>query len=180
MRKKDKCSYIEGENLYLRKIKLSDVNGKYLGWMNDGEVNQYLESRFEKWSINKLRDYIGSINKNPDYVFLGIFIKDTDRHIGNIKLGPINKYHKFADIGIIIGDKDCWGKGFASEAIRLITDYAVHTLKLHKLTAGAYVNNVGSVKAFKKAGFRVEGIRAKHYLYKGEYIDAAVLGIVRR
>ncbi len=178
MRKNKKSNlFIEGEHVYLREIQISDVNKKYCNWMNDTEITQYLESRFEKWSIKKLKDYVGKILKNPDYVFFAIISKDENKHIGNIKIGPINRIHKFADVGIVIGEKSFWGKGYATEAIKLVVSYAFNTLNLHKLTAGAYANNIGSIKAFQKAGFLVEGRRKKHFSSDGNYIDGILLGI---
>src|SRR3990167_8080420 len=90
---------IEGQRIFLREINLSDANRNYCSWMNDAKANQYLESRFEKWTIKKLRSYINKVKQNPDYLFLAIVTKDKNRHIGNIKIGPINRIHKFADIG---------------------------------------------------------------------------------
>lgn len=172
--------FIEGDNIYLRKLRKSDVDSNYCNWMNDPEVNQYLESRFEKWSIKKLEDYVTKIQDNPDYVFLSIILKDENRHIGNIKIGPINQIHKFADVGLIIGERSFWGRGLATEALKLIVDYAFNTLNLHKLTAGAYADNIGSIRAFEKAGFLIEGIKKKHYLYNGDYIDGVLLGVFRK
>jgi ribosomal-protein-alanine N-acetyltransferase len=171
---------IEDECIYLREIQLSDVNRSYCNWMNDPEVNKYLESRFEKWSIKKLKIYVSEIKKNPDCIFLAIIAKGKNKHIGNIKIGPINRFHKFADVGIVIGEKSFWGKGIATEAIRLVVDYAFHKLGLHKLTAGAYRCHSRSKRAFEKAGFSVEGVRRKHYLCDGNYVDGVLLGIVRK
>ena len=170
---------LEGDSIYLRDIRLTDVNKNYCKWMNDLEVIQFLESRFEKWTIKKLKNYVNKFKNNPDYLFSAIIFKKDNRYIGNIKLGPINRIHKFADIGIMIGERSFWGKGFATEAIKLMVDYAFNKLNLHKLTAGAYSNNPGSIMAFEKAGFSVEGIRKKHCFYNGDYVDAVLVGIVR-
>lgn len=171
---------IYGDRIYLREILLSDANSRYCRWMNDKEVNRYLESRFERWSEKKLRDYIRKVRRDPDYVFFAIMTKGGNSHIGNIKLGPINRTHKYSDMGVIIGEKSHWGKGFAAEAISMVVDFAFKKLDLHKLTAGAYANNLGSVKAFRKAGFSVEGVRKKQYLSGRERVDCIMLGIVRK
>ena len=76
-----------------------------------------------------------------------------ERHIGNIKLGPIDWNQGFGDIGFIIGAKECWGKGYAAESIQLLAGYAFGSLKLHKLTASCYAVNIGAIKTLKKAGF---------------------------
>ena len=167
---------IRGTNIHLRKIKYSDVNKEYLSWMNDQSTNQYLESRFQKWTINKLKKYLKEIEKNPDYLFCTIILNKNNKHIGNIKIGPINHIHRLADIGILIGDKSCWGKGYGSEAIKLIANYVFSKLKLRKLTAGIYVNNIGSYKAFKKAGFNKVGQLKKQRFYKNnQYVDEILM-----
>ena len=101
-----------------------------------------------------------------------------DKHIGNIKLGPINWIYRIADIGVLIGEKDCWGEGYATEAIALIKEYAFNVLGLHKLTAGSIGLNEGSVKAFQKNNFKIEGVRKKHAFINGSYVDAILLGLV--
>lgn len=167
---------IIGKRIILRKLKVSDTDEKYLSWINDLEVNRFLESRFEKWNIEKLKNYVKKINENSNYIFSAIILKDKNRHIGNIKIGPVNKHHKFADIGVIIGEKSAWGKGYATEAIQILSDYAFSNLGLHKLTAGCYGNNLGSVKAFIKAGFTMEARLLSHYLCGEHYVERICLG----
>ena len=171
---------INGERIYLRPVKVADARMEYVRWLNDPEVNQFLEIRFVRHTLPALKKYIAKVLKNPDTIFLAIILKDGYKHIGNIKLGPIDKNHKLAEIGIMIGDKNSWGNGYATDAIKLLTDYAFNELKLHKIIAGAYENNIGSVKAFLKLGFCEEGRRKKHFLYNGKWIDDVLLAKKRR
>ena len=67
------------------------------------------------------------------------------------------RYHKFAYIGLLIGDVNYWGKGFGTESIYCAANYAFDVIKLNKLTAGMYENNFGSYKSFLKMGFREVG-----------------------
>lgn len=172
----EKISRLDGEKIYLRPLTTEDACQEYVNWLNDPEVNQFLEIRFVKHTLEKLKDYIEKINKNPDILFLGIIREDTDAHIGNIKLGPIDWNHRVGDIGIMIGDKSSWGRGYAREAIKLLSDYAFNMLKLHKLEAGAYENNIGSIKAFLKVGFSEEGRKRKRFRCKDTYVDQVSLG----
>ncbi|MEW5691874.1 MAG: GNAT family protein [Candidatus Hydrogenedentota bacterium] len=172
--------YIEGKRIYLRNVTLSDVTDRYCSWMNDEQVVQYLESRFSKYTKKDLILYVKKIAANPDILFLAIIVKKGNLHIGNVKLGPINRMHFFADMGIMIGDKRHWGKGYATETIKLIVNYAFKKLNLHKITAGIYDVNVGSEKVFLKAGFRKEGVLKKHYLYKNKFIDGTLWGIINK
>lgn len=171
--------FIEAERLYLREVRPDDVNGRYYAWMNDPEVTRFLESRFHPNSIESLRGYVTERLSDRTSVFLAIVLKDGDRHIGNIKIGPINWIHRHADIGLLIGEKDTWGKGFATEAIQAVAAYGFGILNLHKLTAGCYDTNDGSARAFVKAGFAIEGRRTQHFYSDGRYVDMVLLGRVR-
>ncbi len=169
---------IEGERIYLREITLQDAdNREYCRWMNDKQVTQYTESRFQRNTAKTLRSFISQMS-NDDNVFFAIISKDNNKHIGNIKIGPINKIHNFAYVGLIIGDKSYWNKGYGTEVIRLVVDYAFAELCIHKLIAGVYSNNVGSLRAFTKSGFATEGIIKKKYLFDGEFMDEIIFGII--
>jgi RimJ/RimL family protein N-acetyltransferase len=88
------------------------------------------------------------------------------RHIGNIKIGPINLNHQIAPIGILIGDKNEWGNGYASEAIQIVTQFGFDKLNLMKIYAGCYESNIGSKRAFEKSGYEVEGFFRSHVKVK--------------
>ena len=171
--------FLEGTRLYLRDVRLADVDDAYYRWMNDPDVTRYLETRFYPNSQETLRDYVSSKVGDHENVFLAIVLKETNQQIGNIKLGSINWVHRIADIGVLIGKRECWGQGYATEAIRLVVDYAFSMLNLRKLTAGCYGSNQGSIRAFEKVGFSVEGVRKQHYSYNGEYVDGIMLGLIR-
>lgn len=167
-----------GGRIYLRGIGLADVTDDYYNWMNDEEVIQFLEARFSSKSLEAIRAFVDNANNDPDTVLFAICLKDKGLHIGNVKIGRINRTHQNAEISIMIGEKKYWGKGYGAEAIRLMANYAFSVLNLNKLTAECYANNLGSFNAFKKAGFKEEGVRKSHYSYKGNYVDAYVLGLI--
>jgi len=171
---------IDGDRIYLREVRLSDVNQIYVNWLNDPEVNQYLETRNDVQTIDSVQKYVEKMVVNDNELFFAICLIENDKHIGNIKLGPINLVHHFAEVSLLIGDKNEWGKGIATEAIYFLTKYSIEILKLHKLTAGCYANNIGSVKAFEKVGFNIEGIWKDHYLCNTEYVDRICLGLINK
>lgn len=162
--------------MYLRELRPSDVKEHYCRWMNDQEVVQYLESRFSPHSIESLREYVSQKASSTDEMLFAIVLKADERHIGNIKLGPIDWIHRSAQTGIIIGEKDQWGQGYATEAILAISRFAFSALNLRKLSAGCYEPNRGSVKAFERAGFVQEGILRAHYFCNGNYVDGILFG----
>ncbi|MFW5500400.1 MULTISPECIES: GNAT family N-acetyltransferase [unclassified Maridesulfovibrio] len=169
---------VNGKNVYLRPISLEDVSANYVNWMNDPQINQYLESRFSEQTLESIRDFVQSMIDSPENILFAICEKDSGRHVGNIKMGPLNSIHSYAEIGLLIGEKQCWGKGYGSEAIGLVLEYAFKNLNIHRLTAGAYANNLGSIKAFEKNGFIIEGTYRNHVLHNGVFVDCIRMGII--
>ena len=168
----------ENSRIYLKELALENITNLYLSWMNDPEVTNFLESRFQKHTIETLGDYVDQFLNDKNNILLGIFLFQDNQHIGNIKLGPINPFHYSSEVGILIGNKECWGKGYASEAIEMLVNHAFSKLGLHKLTAGCYSNNPGSEKAFLKAGFTREGTRKQQYCSDGTFVDHIMMGII--
>ena len=113
-------------NLKLKKLDLKDVNKRYLKWMNDPEVLKFTEQRFKKHSLSDIRKFVREKNNSKTEYLFGIFIgqKSFLIHVGNIKLGPIDKIHKSAELSYIIGDKNFWRKGIGTRAVNLLVKIA--------------------------------------------------------
>lgn len=175
-----KGPFLEGEKLFLRSLSLDDCNEKYEAWLNDVRINHYLETRWSRQEHADICRFVEDINESTHSYLFGIFVREEMKHIGNIKLGPIQPIHQYADVSYFIGDTDCWGQGFATEAISLVSDFALFELGLHRVQAGIYASNVGSGRALLKAGYQQEGIfKAKYYLEDG-WEDAIIFGKVNK
>ena len=163
------------QRILLRTLMPSDIGERYLSWMQDDQIQKYLESRFQKHTEETLCAYAKACNDRPDTLLLAIEECSDNCHIGNIKLGPISEHHQTASIGILIGDKSRWGKGYASEAIARLADHATNQLGLRKLTAGCYAQNQGSIRAFQCAGFVQEAVLTAHAVFEKQRMDVVVL-----
>lgn len=166
---------IEGQNIFLRRLEEIDVGDAYLEWMRDPQVTQYLESRDQTHTLESLRAYVHAMNASPRNHLFGIFLSYSNAHIGNIKIGSIREPHRSADLGLLIGQRAAWGKGYGTEAIVLATRYALEQLRLNKLWAGTYAENIGAYHAFMKAGYREVGRFRRHILINGRYIDSILV-----
>ena len=168
------------ERFVLACLDVTDVTETYRSWMVDPEVTRNLETRALEHTIDSLAAYVTAIRSSSHSYFFGIFSRDDSTHYGNIKLGPIKSAHSSASIGVMIGDRSMWGKGVATEAIGSITDWAFGTLALEKLTAGSYAVNGGSVRAFQRCGYAIEGIqRSQVRQLDGTRGDVVLLGRTR-
>lgn len=175
--------FLDGSLVYLREVREEDVDDSYYKWMNDPEINQYMETRFYPQGKTCILQYVQEHANKPMEPWFAICLQKDDRHIGNVKLGPINFYHRTADISYFIGEKECWGRGYATEAIGLVVRYAFDTLGLYKLNAGTYAGNMGSQTVLKKnhfqqeAHFRKEAICTKNGICQRE--DVFRFGLLR-
>jgi len=150
----------------------------YLDWLNDREVTKYLESGRRPMTMENLVSYLeGAYSPDSDVVFLGIFPIDLPTHIGNISLN-INPLHRTGSIGVMIGDKNYWGRGIATRAITLMTKYGFQELGLHKLWAGSYSENIASIKAFHKAGYTTEATLRSEMFLDGDWHDKTLVSII--
>jgi ribosomal-protein-alanine N-acetyltransferase len=159
-------------------LRPEDVGDAYLNWLADPEINRFLESRFAAHDQASVEAFVAMMLASESDLFLGIFDRGLGRHVGNIKLGPIDRRHGLGEIGIMIGDRGAWGRGVGTAAIERLAAIARDELGLRKLSAGCYAANAGSRRAFEKAGFAVEGVRPGHYLLDGRPEDAVLLGLV--
>lgn len=169
---------IKGKKIYLKNLELYNATTVYCGWLNDLEVNKYLETK--NATIDELKKYITEKNNNRDCLLLGIFSVDSDKHIGNIKLESINLQNKSAEMGIMVGDKNYWGKGIATEAVKILTDYAFRLLNLDKILLGVISKNKAAIKVYQKSGFRVEKINKDAKNHNGILYDQIIMSIEKK
>lgn len=151
----------------------------YTQWLHDPQIVRHLEVRFDLPDLPTLRNYVQAVwDSRTDWLW-GIFLTGGGSHIGNIKLGSYNSHHQSADIGLLIGDRSQWGKGYASTAIQAVTNFAFTHTSIAKLTAGMYATNEGSHRAFLRAGFSDEGRRLSQYVDNTSRVDGLLVGMTR-
>lgn len=163
--------------IYIKKLSNKNANKKYLSWMKDQEVHEFTEQRYEKFSIKKIKKFICDKNRSKHEFLYGIFLKDNDEHIGNIKLGPINFHHKRSEVSYFIGERKYWGCGYAHHAIIEIIRIAKKK-KIKKLKAGCYSKNKSSIKVLKKCKFKIEGKLKSEIIYKKRRITGYIFGLL--
>lgn len=170
---------LNGNNIYLRILKLSDINNKYLSWINDKKVNQYLLDPKVKYKRNDLIKYYKEIDYNKKMIF-AIIYKKNNKHIGNMGLNPIDIKNQKTGIGGIIGDKKYWGSKAFVEGLQLLINYSFNVRKFIRVYSGVHENNVPSIIASRKAGFRLEGISKNNVIINNVSCDTYNFGITNK
>lgn len=165
--------FIESKNIYLRPFLKSDINEKYISWLNDSEVNKYSVRRIHPYTDTEAFRYLDSLGKDEKILAI---CTNSGNHIGNIKYGPIDWSNKNCEISIVIGEKDYWNKGVASESMYVVMKHLFNTLGMHRV--GADTCNPAFKKMAEKLGFREEGILRERMDINGIRVDYLILGIL--
>lgn len=166
---------IQGGTIYLQELTSGHASQDYCNWLNDGEVNKYLETR--QATVENLREYITKQLNNPNSFFVGIFDKANDIHIGNIKLEPIDWQKKIAVFGIIIGNHGYLGHGIGTQSTQLILNYAFKTMGLNEVELGVISENKRARRAFEKSGFIYRRTIPKAMDHGGVLYDKIVMSV---
>lgn len=170
---------IEGTLVNLRAMEMADLE-RNARWVNDREVTRYLSLRYEMSLAAEeawMRERVGQ-PVSYQSTFFAIETKDG-RHIGNINLFNVVPEDRKAELGIMIGEKDCWSQGYGSDAVLTLLGFAFDEMNLNRVHLLTYAYNERAIAAYRKAGFVEEGrMRAFHYT-EGAYHDAIVMSVLR-
>jgi len=171
-----KAPFLKGKKYYLRPLLKEDLNEEYLSWLNDPGVNSYSGRRFFPYSFEELKKYYA--DRKKDSLLLAVVDKGTEKHIGNVLLGPIKWPHQSAEISILIGNRSFWNRGAAREAIYLLSRHAFGTLGLRRLECGS-MNPAFINVASKKLGWKKEGILRKKMRAGNSFRDVTLLALLK-
>jgi RimJ/RimL family protein N-acetyltransferase len=159
--------------VFLRLLREDDIDDRYLSWFRDPFITRYLEAK--NITHEEALEHLRYGQKEKLRILYAICTKEDGRHIGNIKIGDINYKAMTSDLVTVVGDRAYWGRGFATAAIKIGVNIAFEKLKLRKLHAGIYNENVGSLKAYTRAGWVVEAKLHQHVLGPNGYCDTILI-----
>jgi ribosomal-protein-alanine N-acetyltransferase len=171
--------YYLADDFYFRRLRESDLDGRWADWFNDPEVTRYQAKGYERNTKDKQRQYFETISASTTDVVLAIADRATGLHLGNVGLHKIDPIHRTAVLGIVIGEKQAWGKGIGRRSWKAITDYAFEKLLLHKVCATVIDGNEASLKCALAAGYVIEGRQAEQIYKPDGYRDLIHVGLLR-
>jgi RimJ/RimL family protein N-acetyltransferase len=172
-------AHIGGDGIHLRGLRESDLDGGWYRWFNDPEVTYYENKGYVENTRELQAEYYRGIQGSDTDVILAITDTETGLHIGNVGLHNIEKIHQTAMLGIVIGEKAFWGKGYGRQAWRLITGYGFEQLGLRKITATVFAGNDRSLACALAAGYVIEGTQKAQMAKHGRRFDLTLVGITR-
>lgn len=170
---------IQGQQVWLRSAERTDIP-TFVRWINDGETTQFLAMRTpmsvpleERWFDDML-----TRQGKDSYTFVICRLED-DAPIGTTALFDIDLVNGDAGFGILIGEKELWGRGYGTDALNAIVDFGFGELRLHRIWLHCYTFNPRGRRSYEKAGFSLEGtLRGAHY-HNGEHHDVYLMSLLR-
>lgn len=169
--------FIDGKRLYLRPVGMRDLE-RFFRWFNDPKLRRFLLLPFPTTRMAE-KEFIRKVTDLKDGVVLSIVVKKGDRLIGNVSLFKIETVSRKAELGIALADLSMVGKGFGTEAVALVLDYAFRTLNLHRVWLTVHDFNFRAKNAYRALGFVEEGRHRQSYFCDGKYHDDILMGILQ-
>ena len=169
-----------GERIMLREYKKEDLM-EIRKWVNNANIVDNLSDIFIcPVPFNSTESFLNSVleSKDDSKNFV-IADKKTESYIGQIDLRNINWKNRVAEIGIVIGDEEKLGKGYGSEAIKLLQEFSFERLNLNRLQLTVHDYNKRAFNCYKKCGFKQEGRLRQSFYKDGKYTDMIYMGILK-
>lgn len=170
--------FINGNGIYLRELRESDLEGRWYAWFNDSDVTCFQNKKIFPNTREKQKDYYDFLKSSQNDAVLAIVEEESKRHIGNVGLHHIDWVHRSAELGIVIGELDTRGKGYGKQSWKLISDYGFQMLNLHRIYAVIMEGNISSCKCAEAAGFKKEAKITDAFFKNGKYLNAYYYNLI--
>lgn len=170
--------FLKGKLVTLRPVEEGDISA-IAKWLNDEEVTYYMFYGQFPMSISRTTKMIKEQVESPNNVVLIIEDKKTNSPIGFGGLYDIHLTARKAELRVLIGEKDYWGKGYGTETVELLTFYGFDRLHLNKVWLGVTDENKAAVRAYEKVGYKVEGILRQDIYRNSRYYNSIRMSILR-
>jgi RimJ/RimL family protein N-acetyltransferase len=165
-----------GEKCYLSPPAPEDAE-LWAAWENDLEVTIPLgDEAYTPSSPERTREMIADALKRGEHVFAIIDLA-TEQAIGRGMLFNVDLVNRAAMLGIVIGEKAFWGKGYGTDATRLLLEYAFTLLNLNSVMLGVFAFNERAIACYRRVGFREIGRRRQARIIGGQKHDAILMDI---
>ena len=160
------------DNIRIVKFKKKFITPKYISWLNDSETVQFSEQRHVRHTSFSCHKYYHSIKNSSNVLWAIEFLEDKSWiHIGNIG-ATVDIPNKVADLAIIIGEKNYWGKGLGHKAWYLSATALLQTNSFDLITAGTMSVNSAMLKVFEKCNMYQDGKIRNRFIFEGRKVDS--------
>lgn len=169
---------VPGDRVYLSHFDLEDAKATAV-WMSDLEVTTHLGAFGGVFGIEDQVEWIERARRDKYNPTFAIVVREGRAMIGSISLKNVDHKRGIAEIGVLVGEKSEWGKGYGSEAVRLIADYAFLVLSLEAVHLWYWDFNARARRAYLRAGFKDAGRMRSAGALGGKRYDYVLMDLTR-
>lgn len=165
-----------GEKVVLRAYKEEDIDVA-LKLVNDKELKKFLVNNIA-FPMSRLEEeqWIKSQKSNKEGTYnFAIEDIETNKYIGGCGINSVNWLTRVAIVGIMIGDKDYWGKGYGTDAMKVLIDFIFNDMNINKIRLSVFSFNERARRSYEKCGFEVEGVLKDEIFKDGKYYDEIIM-----
>ncbi|GGZ24479.1 N-acetyltransferase [Streptomyces inusitatus] len=168
---------MRGELVGLRALEPSDAEALWR-WNHDPEVMRWMDDGHPQ----SLARTLASLQERPrnSYgdVLLGVEASEDGRLIGLVRLRDAEPETGCAELDVYLGEKEYWGRGFATDALRRVCRYGFEDMRLHKISLTVVVENHAARRVYDKVGFVEEGRLRSVFRRDGRWYDQYTMGLL--
>ncbi len=165
-----------GKSVVLRPFSRDDLRFVQK-WSGDAEMRR-LTGEVAPMSDAEAEKFFESVQADKDRLWFAVVLKRGNRVVGEAGLLRMFSLWRCTDMTVVLGEKDAWGKGYGTEAGRLLLDLAFERLGFHRVSVGVVGFNRRALRFWRGLGFRKEGVQRDGYLCDGEYSDFVMMSIL--
>lgn len=147
-------------------------------WINDRDLVQF-NAAYKPVSEAQHQAWFESIRQRDDVFIFGIRLLETDELIGSCQLHSVDQVSRSAELQIRLGEAAARGKGFGTEAVRLLLKFAFTDLNLNRVYLHVFDSNTRAIQVYEKNGFSREGVLRQAAYIDGRFVDVVVMGVLR-
>ncbi len=174
---------VTGECIVLREMRQSDLE-RIHAWVNDEAIVKNLAFSVFPRTLNDTQAFLNTQleRKNNETVFFSMAKKDDPNslYLGTVGLKNIDYIHRKAEMSVVIGSRAEAGKGFGTEAVKLICQYGFEMLNLNKIYLKFIEFNEQAAKVYQKVGFQTVGKLQEDVFYRGNYHDQVYMELLAK
>ena len=154
---------------------------RYLEWVNDEEVMRYVAAMAFPISRGQEEEFVreATTHTRPPEIAYAIETLEERRHIGSLGLHRIGGLAHSTELGIMIGDKAYWDRGYGTDTIRTALRFAFQELNLNRVALSVDADNGRGIACYRKCGFVEEGRLRQDRYRDGQYRDTILMAVLR-
>lgn len=169
----------EGQKVRLREYRKEDIPLR-LTYLNDPEVTANLTPEVPyPMTLHEELKWFESITSTSDTYKFAVETLANKKFIGGCNISDVDWKNSVATIGIFIGGRENRGKGYGSDALKVLMDFIFMQMNINKIRLTVYSHNKSAIKCYEKCGFKIEGVLRQEIYRDGKYYDKIAMGFLK-